>query len=468
MLALLLALAAQDADAGPPPEPPPPAASEPYDSVDGWRVVAPLGARVPAGADCGYTRLLSVTKEGVRFPVAATVVVACVDGARADAPHFKDPPAVPKPKPKPATAAAAPAPRAAPKASEGGPPLVDGGAFYLEEDAFNLFTPSDRNYTGGGALAFSGALFAWPAKGVDVVDALFLQQIYAWLEQSDPDFVHTNDFAFGLTVFTPENLRTAAPIATDRPYSALAFAHVGHTTFSSRATFLPWTQGLAVSSYLNVGMLGTDAGHALQAFIHRTIRGVDQRCTPSNFGTPKPPEPCGWGNQISSGGELTALYGVRAKHLVTEHELVPYVWFDAAATASAEAGYYVDGSVGMDARLGLIRTPFWQANQAPLDSVNMGAKPKHELALPIEFYAWVGGRSRVVGYNALMQGQLRRSAVTVRPEPFIGEFETGLTATAWWLSVTWAPLVARSSDFVGDPEGVHTWTSWFFSVHGAL
>jgi hypothetical protein len=355
------------------------------------------------------------------------------------------------------------------------PPMVGGIAFNLDEDAFNLVRPSDRNYTGGGAFIFTGAWVdkAFLTKPIDLLDRLTPTHLaYDYVDELSTTVVRDYEMSFGVTIFTPINLRTAAAIHDDRPYSALDFIHVSHTSYSERIVlpFIPGAiRGFEISSDFTLGILGLSQGHDLQAFIHRTIRtDKNEVCNPNNLSPDKPPEPCGWKNQISDGGEPTFLYGVHAQQLVAQRDFNPYFSFDAAATGFAEVGYYVDASVGAEARIGIIKSPFWQAKTAPLNFAAAAAGSAPARALKgIELYLFGGARGRLVAYNALLEGQFRSSAVRVVAAPGVGEFEAGVTATLWVVTLSWTPFAGRTADFFGDSEGLHMWTSFFIGGHGS-
>jgi len=81
-------------------------------------------------------------------------------------------------------------------------------------------------------------------------------------------------------------------------------------------------------------------------------------------------------------------------------------------------------------------------------------------------YLFGGLRGRAVGYNALLQGQLRPSPVQLSDSQvfrLLYEFEAGLTVS--WLGggITWMPFAGRSPEFVaGLPIRHQLWTSFYF------
>jgi hypothetical protein len=347
--------------------------------------------------------------------------------------------------------------------------LIESGSFFLEEDAFNIVRGSDRNYTGGGAISFSGDFVrrAHLEAPIDLLDWPLARHLYRWIDRNEVEVPRVYEFSFGVTVFTPKDLQYAIPPAPDRPYAALDFLHVSHMSYSARTTLFSWLPpGLAFSTDFTVGMLGLQQGHDLQAFIHRTMRtDKNQVCNPDNLATEKPFEPCGWGRQISAGGEPTLLYGATAKKLLVERR-----WFDAAATARAEVGYYVDAAFGGEFRLGVLDSPWWRSNKTPLGIASMangaGQPRRHPLKwFEAELYLFGGARGKAVAYNALLEGQFKSNPVTVTATPLLYEFETGATLNLWAFSLTYIPFAGRSADFSGDAEGLHTWTSFFFTAH---
>jgi hypothetical protein len=191
------------------------------------------------------------------------------------------------------------------------PALFNGGGFE-NDDAFNLFHHTDRNYTAGLSLSFSGGWVdrAHLTAPIEAFDWLFQTgRAYDWMDRASARISRGYDFTLAIALYTPADLRVAAPIRDDHPYASLETFFVSHTSFSESLRLFPGLPGgLALSSDFTLGLLGLDWAQQAQSWVHLLARnGVKESCTPNSSGI-SPPEPCGWHNQISNGGEPTLLY----------------------------------------------------------------------------------------------------------------------------------------------------------------
>ena len=172
-------------------------------------------------------------------------------------------------------------------------PYDNGWQFYFDNDAF-LGSDKDRNYTSGIALTLNGrraAEYWFSADGLlGQLDRLTgYQQL-----RLDSDGVSRHSIEFGLTIFTPDNIKSENPLPNDHPYANLLFIN------NSSTTAYP-VQGRLYNSTLLIGLLGTGVGEQVQKRIHQLV-GSD--------------EPRGWNNQISDGGELTAKYAMSMEQVL--------------------------------------------------------------------------------------------------------------------------------------------------------
>lgn len=346
------------------------------------------------------------------------------------------------------------------------PPPFSGAAFFLEEDAFNLVHVTDQNYTGGGALQVSGSVVKWAALPLDGIDLLTgLGKRLAELDQEDGRAYRGYSLALGLTVFTPKELRDYEPIRADRPYASLEFLTVSRASAYERL-------GLAISTELTVGVLGLDEGHQLQAFIHRIVRA--QKGCQDEEPDCYPHDPKGWPNQVSAHGEPTLRYALGLERLLVDARASDWARFDLKGVGRLELGYYTGAAAGIAFRAGMVRSPFWSYNTAPLNGQNqlvpVLATTEEQSARFPELYLFGGLRGRAVGYNALLQGQLRSSPVQLRDTEVLHllyEFEVGLTASWLGWGVTWMPFAGRSPEYnSGVPLRHQIWTSFYLWYRG--
>jgi len=265
----------------------------------------------------------------------------------------------------------------------------------------------DRDYTGGIALTLSGKRVQQYPVSIDSwrggLDRLFN---FDKINRSS-EYLSFHSQQYGMTLFTPDDIESTAPVYDDRPYASLFF--MSNTEF----TVVP-ARDMAYVSRLTIGFLGLDMAEDIQTMLH----GITGSQVPG-----------GWQNQISSGGEPTAmlsyamqnnLYSAGGQQLKVEYE--------------GNLGFITDVNAGISWRWGKIHSPWWSFNpyqskyiqQSMPVFINDNAENNHE------FFIWAGGRVNVRLYNALLEGQFRDSVVTVSPDDLqhlIAEYWCGVTGT---------------------------------------
>lgn len=248
-------------------------------------------------------------------------------------------------------------------------------------------------------------------------------------------------------VYTPDRIQTAEVQTDDRPYASLIALTVSRTSVAASLDRAWW-------SMLSVGMLGLQTPGDMQRLIHRTRRWMTGRTVPV--------DPLGWGNQISAGGEPTALYRVgyqqrfagdggpgRRKH------------WEVAGALEGAAGYAVTASGALVARLGAFTSEFWEFPRGVASPAAGQQDPPADGARRWDVMAFALVRPRVVAYDAILQGQFRHSVFTVRPRHLIGEWEGGVGASlplgTHQLQVVVQFAQGRTADFVGPRARNYTW-----------
>jgi len=272
-------------------------------------------------------------------------------------------------------------------------PYNTGWEFYFDNDAFALPNVySDQDYTGGMALSLLGRRAAEYPISLDPVrhsiDRLFgHESLYA-----DPNATMQHSIEFGFTAFTPKDLSTSAPIYNDRPYSSMVFLA------NSLKVTVP-EKYIAFHSTFILGALGLRVSEQVQTTIHH-ILGIN----PAN----------GWHNQISDGGELTARYVFSRQRLRAYRPTSARMGYQVNTMFSGSVGYITDVGVGLFARGGKIRSPWWGFNPQQSEFIPIGAPIISSDAVlgGTESYIWAGMNLRYRFYDALLQGQFRYSPVT--------------------------------------------------------
>ena len=326
-------------------------------------------------------------------------------------------------------------------------PYDSGWQLYFDNDLF-IGSNTDRDYTGGFALAFGGrrasdwwfSLDSW----LDHIDRLSgIEQL-----QRAADGFSRHTIEFGLVMFTPENLSISIPQFEDHPYSNFLFlANSQQVTYPNKR----WT----LQSALTIGVIGTNAGPEVQNLIHATLDSE---------------KPNGWDNQISDGGELTGRYSVTAqKNLIQHHGAFS---FELSTSFEGNIGINTDFAVSLVTRLGQLSSPWWSFLPHQSDYINLGQAITgrfDERIMPAEFFMWAGVKAKYSVYNGFLQGQFRHSAVRFDHD----ELESGITEA--WLGVTktWTKgfglsffVRNRSGQITGPQNRDALWSGFIVSYTG--
>jgi hypothetical protein len=324
-----------------------------------------------------------------------------------------------------------------------------GFSFYAENDLFQKGRmDEDRNYTGGFGFQFNGS-FVEKAH----LDAP-LRVLDGWTLISKKKHEELQRHFFSLmvfgTAFTPDNLRRTRPVRGDRPYGSIIGVSARRLSVDNDTLDTAW------SSELVVGALGLPVARNLQTWIHRRLR--------ARSGLKEPYDPLGWHNQISDGGEPTALYRVAYEKLLVgtaQPNVRKHVQLSGGLVGSV--GYYTNVNAILNARLGAFNSNFWEFRPDAMNSQNQnleGGRPKGW-----ELFVFGGVRPRFNIYNALLQGQFRESVYTVGIKRATVEWDLGAAAfiPALRMQISWNVLAGRTSEFEGTQPRTHTWGSIIFT-----
>ncbi len=323
-------------------------------------------------------------------------------------------------------------------------PYDAGWQLYIDNDLFTG-TDTDRDYTGGFALAYSGrrarewrfSMDPW----LDWVDSLVGFQDLQFQE----DGFQRHTMEFGLVIFTPENLATTSPQSDDHPYGNFLFvANSQQVTFPDKR--------LVLHSALTLGLIGTRVGPEAQNLIHAITGSETAR---------------GWDNQISEGGELTGKYSVMAqKNLAQRYGLFSYEF---STALEGSVGFNTDVALSLATRFGQLRSPWWSFAPHQSDYINLGQTITGRIddrRLPSELFGWAGVKAKYVAYNGFLQGQFRDSAVSYdRDELEQGVYETWLGVTKTWSSGFGLSFFARkrTGEIKGPQSRDPFWSGFIIS-----
>lgn len=232
--------------------------------------------------------------------------------------------------------------------------------------------------------------------------------------------------------FTPDDLRQQRPVFTDRPYGSITVLQTMVTGFRKRNGTIYFRHRKTAS--FGVGIIGTGIAREVQTAIHSSFNQND---------TKPPYNPKGWHNQISNPGEPTLLYTLQHDFLLGKNS------YELASThgwgVQAKAGYryavgYHTGVNGLlQLRAGFINKKNWfmdvnnlqntnklliaQQFLQPADSAHISLLNVSAQAVPIatetnqglkcEFFVFGAARPQFLLYNALLNGQFKRSVHTL-------------------------------------------------------
>jgi len=330
---------------------------------------------------------------------------------------------------------------AAVAADETGEELYNSGWRINTDNDLLTGRTTDRDYTGGLALTLSGQRVQQYPVSID-----------SWRAAVDnfvnlPDVYLTSRYRsfhsqqYGMTLFTPDDIVSSAPVYDDRPYASLFY--LSNTEFTVLAE-----ADVAYVSMLTIGFLGLGLAESVQQGLH----GITDSDVPN-----------GWQNQVSAGGEPTAMfsYGVQnnifssaSQQLKTEYE--------------ANVGFITDVNAGLSWRWGRISSKWWMFNpyQSKYMQQSMPVFSSNNAEQKDEFYVWAGARLNLRLYNALLQGQFRHSEVTVSASDMqrvVAEYWFGLTrefAKKYSASIF---LRGHSDEFKGPNARGVAWVGLVFS-----
>lgn len=253
-------------------------------------------------------------------------------------------------------------------------------ALSVDNDLFVPFASSDRDFTGGLALTYSGS------KGVKYwrkFDSL-LGKIDSLVDVDNDNFLSVvPSVEFGLYGFTPDDIETVEADMDDRPYASLVYLAVNRMYPASN-------HDNSITTSLTLGVLGTDIVSDTQNELHRAVGNAEAK---------------GWHNQISDGGELTARYQI-AYHDYWESNTFSSRF---KTTYFTSLGYLTEAGVALSTRQGLISSPDHRFNP---ELISYGERVNEMAATPNqgqEHYFWGGIALKARLYNAFLQGQFKDS-----------------------------------------------------------
>ena len=278
----------------------------------------------------------------------------------------------------------------------------------VENDVFNRFSPSDRDYT-------SGVRLGWLSPAITEMSPgwIALTTVPTFFGEAAPDSV-IRRFALsvGQAMYTPENVYTAQPIYNDRPYAAWLYA-----SFALQYTYKRHDPKTGIDEptrldtlQLDIGVIGPAAGGEFVQNNFHTLIGVAKSY--------------GWNNQLHNEPTLGLTFERRWRTgravLIDDPKLevdfIPRI----GASVGNVATY---AAVGGTARIGKnLRDDFGPTRARP-------ALPGSEAFIGDGSFGWylfAGIDGSAVARNIFLDGNTDGNSLRVSHRPFVGELQVGL------------------------------------------
>ncbi len=173
-------------------------------------------------------------------------------------------------------------------------PYNSGWQLNLDNNVFQRYM-KDRDYTAGIAFTATGSRAQSGWLNIDMLRAAVFDQLSFY--KTNPT-ARKHSVQYGFTMFTPDDITATQPVLDDRPFASLFY-------ISNTELVLQADRGRALRSSLTLGLLGLDLAGDIQKVLHRATGSDDAR---------------GWANQISSGGEPTAMLSLSVQHKLYSYQ----------------------------------------------------------------------------------------------------------------------------------------------------
>jgi lipid A 3-O-deacylase len=300
--------------------------------------------------------------------------------------------------------------------------------FQVENDVFNRFSPTDRDYTNGVRIGWLSPAITDMSPGL--ISATTLPTFFG--EPPSDSVVRRFGVSIGQNIYTPEDTFASQPIFNDRPYAAWLYA-----SFVLQYTYKRLDQKTGTQEpvrldtlQLDLGVIGPAAGGQFVQNNFHNIIGVA--------------EANGWANQLHNEPTIGIGFERRwrtGRAVVFEDPKLEVDFIPHIGAALGNVAIYAD--VGGIARIGKnLRDDFGPPRPRP-------ALPGSEAFIGDGSFGWylfagVGGQA--VGRNIFLDGNTDGNSLRVSHRPFVGEAQAGLAITYHGVRVTYTQVL-RTPDF---------------------
>lgn len=304
-------------------------------------------------------------------------------------------------------------------------------SFQVENDVFNRFGPSDRDYTNGVRLGWLSPAITDMSPGL-----VAMTTVPTFLGEAAADsVVRRVGVSVGQNIYTPADTDAYGPIWNDRPYAAWLYASVAlQYTYKKRDGETGRSEPIRLDTLqLDLGVIGPSAGGAfVQNNFHRLV-GV----SPAN----------GWANQLHD--EPTVGIGFERRWRTGRATVIgdaadPLLEVDFIPRIGATLGNVaIYGDIGGTVRIGKnLRDDFGPPRPRP-------ALPGSEAFIGDGSFGWylfAGIDGQAVGRNIFLDGNTDGYSLRVSHRPFVGEAQAGVAVSWKGVRLTYTQVL-RSPDF---------------------
>lgn len=284
--------------------------------------------------------------------------------------------------------------------------------FQVENDVFNRFGTSDRDYTSGIRVGWLSPAITEMPHGI-----VAMTTVPTFLGEPAADSVIRRvAISAGQNIYTPENTYVTYPIYNDRPYAAWLYASFAlQYTYKRHDNKTGMDEPMRLDTLqLDLGVIGPAAGgEFVQNNFHRLI-GVAQAY--------------GWANQLHNEPTINLTFERRwrtGRAVLIENPKLEVDFIPRAAVAVGNVATY--GSVGGTARIGKnLRDDFGPTRARP-------ALPGSDAFIGDGSFGWylfAGFDGQAVARNIFLDGNTDGFSQRVSHRPFVGEVQAGL-AILW-------------------------------------
>src|SRR5579883_369858 len=243
-------------------------------------------------------------------------------------------------------------------------------------------------------------------------------------------------WSFGQSLFTPQNLKTSAPILNDRPYAGWLYAGLTLIKTNRPDPTAPAILGELDTLEFELGVVGRAAeGKAVQRDFHRWAFANE--------------DPKGWNNQLKSEPGLLISYDHKWRS-IWQTEICGF-GFDVTPSVGAEVGnVMIDGSAGGIIRLG---------RDLPADYGPPRIRPGltgsdfflsgEDTGRDFGFYFFAGADGRVVGHNIFLDGNSFAKSLSVPKKTLVGEVQGGVALIIYGVRIALTEVL-RTQEFRGQ------------------